>query len=70
MLDQLSSAPRQQELVERMLELTGSSAETVTFPPKKELTKISWGPGALSSLIKKGVLEQFEKEETGAGAGA
>ena len=66
LLDQLGRAPKQQELVEKILDLTGT-AHLEQAPPikKKELTKIPGAAGALSALIKKGILEQFEKEELG-----
>lgn len=64
LLDQLLRAPKQRELVEQMLELTGTSMLEQAFPlRKKELTILPGAAGAINSLIKKGVLEQFDKEE-------
>ncbi len=66
LLDQLMKAPRQKELVEKMVELTeleGSGSNPLLL--KKELLKQGAGPGALSALIKKGILEQIDREEMG-----
>ncbi len=66
LLDQLMKAPRQKELIEKMLELTeleGPGLNPLLL--KKELLKQGAGPGALSALIKKGVLEQIDREEMG-----
>jgi len=64
LLDKLYRAPKQRELVERMLELTGTTNLEKAFPlRKKELTTLPGASGAYNSLIKKEVLEQFEKEE-------
>lgn len=66
LLDQLSRAPKQRELVEKILDLTGTThLEQAPSIRKKELTKATGATGALGALIKKGVLEQFEKEELG-----
>jgi len=66
LLDQLSSAPKQRELVEQILDLTGTT-HLEQAPPirKKQVTKPQGTSGAVTALIKKGVLEQFEKEELG-----
>lgn len=64
LLDQLIRAPRQQELVEKMLELGGT--ENLVSNPlvlKRDLLKAGAGPGALTALIKKKVLEQIDREE-------
>ena len=66
LLDQLIRAPRQREFVEHLLSLTGSgSRDLETELKKKELVKDHGGTGALTALIKKGVLEQFVREEMG-----
>ncbi|TFH22132.1 MAG: primosomal protein N', partial [Bacteroidia bacterium] len=66
LLDQLSRAPKQREVVEQILDLTGTShLELAPAIRKKEVTKAQRTSGAVSALIKKGVLEQFEKEELG-----
>lgn len=66
LLDQLARAPRQQELVERILDLTGiDQLKQAPSLRKKELTKVPGAQGAITALVKKGVLEQFEKEELG-----
>lgn len=70
LLDQLARAPRQLELVEKLLELGGT--EKLLSNPlvlKKELVKEGVGSGALSALIKKKVLEQVDREEMGALSG-
>jgi len=64
LLDQLSRAPRQKELVERMLDHAGTAAmELEAGLVKSDLVKETGAPGAATALIKKGILEQFEKEE-------
>jgi primosomal protein N' (replication factor Y) (superfamily II helicase) len=64
LLDQLTRAPRQREFVEHMLFLTGTGdTQLAVALKKKELVKDSAATGAVSALIKKGVLEQFDKEE-------
>jgi primosomal protein N' (replication factor Y) len=64
LLDKLFRAPKQKQLVEQMLELTGTSKLEKAFPlRKKELMTLPGASGALQALIKKGVLEQFDKEE-------
>ncbi len=66
LLDQLVRAPKQRELVERMLDLTGTTRlEQAPSLKKKEVTKSTGATGAVAALINKGVLEQFEKEELG-----
>lgn len=66
LLDQLSRAPRQRELLERMLERTGSGREELgTLLRKKDLVKEAGDNAAIAALIKKGVLQQIEKEELG-----
>jgi primosomal protein N' (replication factor Y) len=66
LLDQLHKAPRQKELIELMLasEEQEESGRNSLFS-KKELLKQGAGPGALTALIKKGVLEQVDREEMG-----
>ncbi len=66
LLDQLLKAPRQKELVEKIVELTeveGPGSNPLLL--KKELLKEGAGPGALTALIKKGILEQIDREEMG-----
>jgi primosomal protein N' (replication factor Y) len=66
LLDQLARAPKQQMLVERILDLTGTThLKHLPSIRKKEVSRLPGAPGALTALIKKGVLEQFEKEELG-----
>jgi primosomal protein N' (replication factor Y) len=71
LLDQLARAPRQKELVEKMLDLSG--AERMLTNPwilKKELLREGVGPGALAALIKKQVVEQIDREEMEKGRSA
>jgi len=64
LLDQLARAPRQKELVERMLSRTGTKEKELEAPMKKrEVIKDPGDAGAVTALVKKGVLEQFEREE-------
>jgi len=64
LLDQLARAPRQRELVERILSRTGTGEKDLETPLKKrEVLKEAGDAGAVTALVKKGVLEQFEKEE-------
>jgi len=71
LLDQLERAPRQKEFVEHMLSITGTEeAELGTALKKREVLNDLASPGALPALIKKGVLEQFEKEEMGTDTGS
>jgi len=64
LLDQLARAPRQKELVERMLSRTGTKEKDLEAALKKrEVIKEAGDAGAITALIKKGVLEQFEREE-------
>ncbi|MCK4990525.1 MAG: hypothetical protein KAS29_08570, partial [Bacteroidales bacterium] len=72
LLDQLNRAHKQKELVECFLELAYSDklvkVGTVDPAPqvlKRELLRQSGGSGALTALIKKGYLEQVDKEELG-----
>ncbi|MEN8228709.1 MAG: primosomal protein N' [Bacteroidota bacterium] len=72
LLDQLNRAPRQKEVVERFLELaeSGNPVEpenigTATQVLKRELIKQPGASGALSTLIKKGYMEQVDREELG-----
>jgi len=70
LLDQLSRAPRQKEVVEKILELSGT--EQLLSNPlilKKEILREGAGPGALTALIKKNVLEQIDREELEARSG-
>jgi len=66
LLDQLVRAPRQQELVEKLLDL-GGAEHLMTNPLilKKDLLTQGVGPGALAALIKKDILEQIDREEMG-----
>jgi len=71
LLDKLSRAHKQRELVEHLLELSGNSNLEQAYPVrKKELRTIPGASGALRSLIKKGVLEEFEREEMDVGQGS
>ena len=64
LLDQLSRAPRQKEFLEHMLsQLSTREADLDTALKKKDVMEDAGAAGALAALIKKGVLEQFEKEE-------
>jgi len=64
LLDQLGRAPRQKEFVERMLNHTGfGEMELAADFVKSDLVTEAGASGAATALIKKGVLEQFEKEE-------
>lgn len=66
LLDQLVRAPRQKELVERMLSRTGTGKKNLgTMLKKKELVKEAGDSNAIATLVKKGVLEQLEREELG-----
>jgi primosomal protein N' (replication factor Y) len=66
LLDQLARAPRQKEMVERVLSLTGTREKDLeTELRRKEVIRDAGDSGALTALIKKGVLEQFEREEMG-----
>ena len=66
LLDQLVRAPRQKELVERMLNLTGTGKKDLEgMLKKKELAEKPGDAGAITALVKKGVLEQIEREELG-----
>jgi len=66
LLDQLARAPKQLQLVERILDLTGTSrvAEAPSVR-RKEVARKPGESGAVRTLIKKRILEQFEKEELG-----
>jgi primosomal protein N' (replication factor Y) len=64
LLDQLARAPRQKELVEHLLELIGTEkSQLATALRKSEFIKEPGSAGAILALTKRGVLEQFEKEE-------
>ncbi len=64
LLDQLTRAPRQKEFVEHLLSRTGTGEpELETALNKREIVKDPGAAGAVTALIKKGVLEQFEREE-------
>jgi primosomal protein N' (replication factor Y) len=66
LLDQLTRAPRQRELMERYLEMAEpESFKTAPEVGKRELILQPGGSGALTTLIKKGYLEQVEREELG-----
>jgi primosomal protein N' (replication factor Y) len=69
--DQLQRARRQTEVLERFLQLAGADPlRTGTLVLKSELTMLRGGPGAVAALIRKGVLEQVDREEhPGAGSG-
>ena len=64
LLDQLGKAPRQKELVERMIALTGTGEKDLERKiKKKELLEEPGDSAAIKTLLKKGVLEQIEREE-------
>jgi primosomal protein N' (replication factor Y) len=64
LMDQLVRAPRQLEIVEHLLTLTGSEeSQLETYLRKSEVLKGPGTSGAVNALVKKGVLEQIEKEE-------
>jgi primosomal protein N' (replication factor Y) len=66
LLDQLTRAPKQREVVEHILDLTAAAPlEQAPELRKREVTMLPGSAGAVNALIKKGVLEQFEKEELG-----
>jgi primosomal protein N' (replication factor Y) len=66
LLDQLSRAPRQRELVERMLQRTGTGRQELeNLLKKKELVRETADNAAITALVKKGVLDQVEREELG-----
>ena len=68
LLDQLGRAPRQKEFVEHMLSFMGTEElKQQSGIVKSDLVKEAGASGAVSALLKKGVLEQFEKEEQGSG---
>lgn len=66
-LDQLFRAPRQKSILERYLQLAGPE-DYHTEVPKTALTTLEGDAGALSSLIKKGILVQVDREEMGKGS--
>ncbi len=67
-LDRLSRAPRQREILERYLQLAGTeNLESEVL--KSALTLKEGDAGALSALIKKGILIQVNREEMGKGTG-
>jgi primosomal protein N' (replication factor Y) len=66
-LDQLSRAPRQKSILERYLQLAGPE-DYHTEVPKTALTALEGDAGALSSLVKKGILVQVDREEMGKGS--
>ncbi|MDX2430641.1 MAG: primosomal protein N', partial [Bacteroides sp.] len=70
LLDALGRAPRQKELMERYLQLAGIdvSGEGARIL-KSKLIRNPGDNGALSALLKKGVLEQILKEEMKKGGG-
>ncbi|MCK5137286.1 MAG: primosomal protein N' [Bacteroidales bacterium] len=64
LLDQLVRAPRQREMIEKYLQLTGTDdIGSGTEVLKREMLKPSGASGAIGALIKKGVLEQVNREE-------
>ena len=69
-LDQLARAPRQKTLMERYLQLAGTE-ETgeSSLVEKSKLQEQPGDAGALSTLIKKGLLEQVNREELKKGGG-
>jgi primosomal protein N' (replication factor Y) len=63
-LDQLARAPRQKVLMERYLRLAGTEETGKASPVMKHtMLEEAGDAGALSALIKKGVLEQVHREE-------
>jgi primosomal protein N' (replication factor Y) len=66
LLDGLTRAQRQRELMERFLQHSQTDPfHPDALVPKGELTRAKGGPGALAALMKKGVFEQVDKEELG-----
>jgi primosomal protein N' (replication factor Y) (superfamily II helicase) len=66
LLDKLNRAPRQREFVERMLSVTGTRKQDLeTALKKKDFLTDQGAAGAFTALVKKGVLEQFDREEMG-----
>jgi primosomal protein N' (replication factor Y) len=66
LLDQLTRAPKQRELVERILDLTDTTRiKQAPSVRRREVAQNPGASGALRALVKKGILEQFEKEELG-----
>jgi len=64
LLDQLTRAPRQKEFMEYLLShMAAKEIDLETALRKKDVVKDAGATGAVTALIKKGVLEQFEKEE-------
>jgi len=69
LLDRLSGAPRQKEVVEKYLELSGwdtrAAKKTDPYPgvPKSRLTSVPGAAGALRTLLNKGVMGQADREE-------
>jgi len=64
LLDTLTRAPRQKHLVEELLSLKGAGKKDLESAlKKKDVLQDPGDAGAVTALVKKGVLEQFEKEE-------
>jgi primosomal protein N' (replication factor Y) (superfamily II helicase) len=63
-LDGLGKAPRQLQLLERFLDMSGNR-DPEEGVIKKDLLSETGDSGALAALIKKGMLEQVEREELG-----
>lgn len=66
MLDLLVRAPRQREVLERYLQLIEpGQIGTAPLVMKKELLQLPGCSGALATLIRKGYVEQVDREELG-----
>jgi primosomal protein N' (replication factor Y) len=67
-MDQLSRAQRQTEIMERFLQMTDPKPfHPASLVLKSELTVGKGGPSAIATLMKKGILEQVDREELGPG---
>ena len=62
-LDGLGRAPRQRVLLERYLQQAGTDTGKHAEVPRKSLLRDEGDAGALSSLIRKGILETYTREE-------
>jgi primosomal protein N' (replication factor Y) len=63
-LDRLERAPRQKEVMERFLRLAGTgSGSEFTMVARNLILETTRDAGALSALVKKGLLEEVKREE-------
>ncbi len=70
LLDKLARAPKQLEMVEALLGITGTEDPgSAPLVPRKDLVGKKGAAGVLTVLIKKGVLEQVDMEEMGPNSG-